>query len=666
MKESEFFQKGLNLEYEGLERVKQAVEAEDYEQAKAELASYIRRTLEPERFFSVPYEEPENVYKLEGETVSQACERVVEDHVMVSVGVPCDFGREKEVDWFANPTYNGYKEWTWQLSRHPEWKMLAHAYRENGDKRYAERTAELFESWYHQAVCPGDEVSGYDTACWRTIECGIRMGANWPYVLFTFYDTEAFTDQVLTDWYISVWEHGNRLYKNCTRGNWLVMEMNGLAQIGILYPQLKESGKWLETAFSRLEEELDRQVYPDGFQYELSTIYHEVVVNNYQRVMEMAQAFAVPVPAGMLKKLENAVMADVKLMMPDGRVPSLNDGNWFSVKHLLERKRRMLPDVPEFLWVSGDGKEGHEPEFHSIAMPYSGFLVMRSGWEPDAVWALFDGAPFGRAHQHEDKLSVLLYAEGKLLLTEGGNYAYDDSPMRRYVLSTRAHNTAMVDGMSQNRRRDYQWNEEEIRQKADLAWNMGPHFEYGESNYREGYGPEVDKRVNHNRCLYFVKNLPEAVGAENHLPVFFLVVDRFEAEEEHTYQALWHVDSENPVISPSGVRFDELQVCVSGRNRKLTVVKGQEEPEWQGFVSISQRQGDYRPVNCVQAEVQAGSVRMVTVLAPGKRQEGGASAAAPEITAVEAGTGISEDTITVILSDGSRLELSEAQMKADR
>ena len=71
-------------------------------------------------------------------------------------------------------------------------------------------------------------------------------------------------------------------------------------------------------------------------------------------------------------------------------------------------------------------------------------------------------------------------------------------------------------------------------------------------------------------------------------------------------------------------------------------------------------------MNCVQAEVQAGSVRMVTVLAPGKRQEGGASAAAPEITAVEAGTGISEDTITIIWSDGSRLELSEAQMKADR
>ena len=88
------------------------------------------------------------------------------------------------------------------------------------------------------------------------------MGANWPYILFTFYNTEPFTDDILIDWYKSVWEHGERLSRNHMTGNWLIMEMNGLAQIGILYPQFILSGQWLSQALGSLEEELDRQIYP--------------------------------------------------------------------------------------------------------------------------------------------------------------------------------------------------------------------------------------------------------------------------------------------------------------------------------------------------------------------------------------------------------------------
>ena len=114
--------------------------------------------------------------------------------------------------------------------------------------------------------------------------------------------------------------------------------------------------------------------------------------------------------------------------------------------------------------------------------PWSGFLVMRTGWTTEDSWALFDAAPFGKAHQHEDKLSLLFYANGKLLLTEGGNYAYDTSEMRRYVLSTRAHNTVRVDAKDQNRLKHYAWKEEDIREKADLKWQLGPVWDYGESN----------------------------------------------------------------------------------------------------------------------------------------------------------------------------------------
>lgn len=648
MNEMKFFRECLNLDYKGMEDVKEAVHAEDYDMARKAFASYIRSTLEPERFFSVPYEEPENAYLLPGETACQACERIVNDHVMVAVGVPYDFGKEKEPDWSANPTDNQYEEWTWQFNRHPEFKLLAHEYQTTGDLRYAKRAVELFESWYHQASYPGD-VSGYDTRCWRTIECGIRMGANWPYMLFALYRTEVFTDQVLTDWYCSVWEHGRRLYKNHTHGNWLIMEMNGLAQIGILYPQLKESETWLSAALNCLENELERQVYPDGFQYELSTIYHEVVVNNYQRVIETAKAFGIPVSKLILKKLENASMIDVKLMMPNRRIPNINDGKWFCSKYLLERKHRILPGIPEFEWILSDGARGEKPSYESLALPYSGFMVMRNGWGQDASWALFDGGPFGRGHQHEDKLSVLIYAGGKVLITEGGNYAYDNSKMREYVLSTRAHNTVMVDGMGQNRRKDYHWGDDDIRKKADLTWSTGTDFDYAESTYGQGYGPEADKSITHNRCIYFVKKA--AAG----LPPFFITVDRLRSERERSYQVLWHVNSEDPVISSYGVDLRDITIFVSGREPYLEVVRGQKEPEWQGFVSLGQRQGEYEPVNCVRTNIKGMNERIVTILLPKTGDN--------PVVSAEAGWNVEDDSIILHMADGSKQIFHEREMK---
>ena len=101
------------------------------------------------------------------------------------------------------------------------------------------------------------------------------------------------------------------------------------------------------------------------------------------------------------------------------------------------------PSRSDFAWAHSEGKQGKSPAVTSCAFDYAGYYIMRTSWKPDAVWALFDGGPFGYGHQHEDKLNVLLHAYGRLLLTEGGNYAYDTSEMRKYVLSTRGaqHNS---------------------------------------------------------------------------------------------------------------------------------------------------------------------------------------------------------------------------------
>jgi hypothetical protein len=444
-----FFGQHLDTTRPELTGITAAVAQNDYAEARRLLAADVRASLRPDRFLQINRSFLPSTHALPDETLAEAAERILSLN-LVSCSTPHQF--EDEVDWFANPTFNQYKEWTWQLSRHPDWAILGQRYHETGDERYAEGFVKLFLSWVQQTAVEPLDAPSNATKAWRTIETGIRMGGPWQWALHYFYNSPHFTDEVLATWYKSVWEHGWRLRNIHHSHNWLIMEQNGLGQIGLLYPQFKDAAEWTDFAFGVMVAELDNQVFPDGMQYELSTGYHQVNIRNYQWLWDVANVCDFAVPDAFRSGLERMHEANIKLMMPDGRLPDINDGGWHPVAGLMQEAAMLYPERSDFRWAATEGTEGEPPQARSIPLPYSGLFTMRTGWDRDAVYAFFDGGPFGYAHQHEDKLNLLVAAYGRLLITEAGNYAYDTSEMRRYVLSTRGHNTIRVDGQDQNRR----------------------------------------------------------------------------------------------------------------------------------------------------------------------------------------------------------------------
>ncbi len=656
----DFFRKVVDTLRPGLERIPEAVARNDYAAARQLFAAEVRRTLQPARFLRIKREFRGHNFMYPHETVAEAAERILRLE-LISCSTPHQF--QGEVDWFSNPTFNQYKEWTWQLSRHAEWAILAERYRETGDERYAECFVKLFRSWVRQALVPEDAPSGA-TLCWRTIEAGIRMGGAWQWALHSFCRSPHFTDDVLVDWYKSVWEHGSRL-RNFHRpgGNWLIMEMNGLGQIGLLYPQFREAAAWKTYALNKLSEELDRQVYPDGFQIELSTGYHQVVIRNYQWLWDVYEAYAEPVPDTFRRGLERMHAANVRLMMPDGRLPDLNDGGWQDVRLLLERAVTLYPERADFRWAFTRGWEGQPPAETSLAFPFAGYYVMRTGWAPDAVWALFDGGPFGYGHQHEDKLNLLVHAYGRLLVGEGGNYAYDTSEMRRYVLSTRAHNTVRVDRQDQNRRLHYRQGPVDLDKPAQARWHTSERYDFAEAHYDEGYGPAAGRIVAHERRVIFLKRGFEPLGP------CFLVVDRLRPADEapHAYQVLWHFDADRVTMDGFSVRSDDageanLTIMMADAPAlTVSLVAGQASPEWQGWKSITNhQQGEYAPTPTAIYECKtAGSLRLVTLLYPTR-----ADADCP-VSVIRAAREISATTISLLLSDGTSIELDETHFNAN-
>ncbi|NQT16548.1 MAG: heparinase II/III family protein, partial [Planctomycetes bacterium] len=363
-----------------------------------------------------------------------------------------------DVDWESNkldpeePAFT--REWTYGLNRFGQWRTLGRAYWQTGDERYAREWIAQMRDWVEDNpyLLYG---TGNSTLTWRTIEAGIRAAGSWPDALAYFLGSPSLQpDDLVT--FMKAWiEHADHLMRITLEhpehgGNWVTMECNGLGHLGILLPECKEAPVWLKTAVDRMTMELDRQVYPDGAQKELTTGYHQVSLRNFVGLYRLARLNEIPMPEEYLQRLERMYAYNLKAMTPEGRLPPLNDAGYTGVVSSLEEGAELF-DNDTFRWAATGAAEGEAPDFTSVAFPYAGQYVMRSGWEADDRYLLFESGPFGIGHQHEDKLSMFIYALGRVLLTEAGTYSYDRSKYRRYVLGTWAHNTILVDGQQQHR-----------------------------------------------------------------------------------------------------------------------------------------------------------------------------------------------------------------------
>ena len=577
--DEEFFN-ALDLDRPGLENVRKATQAGDWQMAKEAFAAHMRRRKHPLWKFDWRARPREKAPTYD----TTEAERIVRN-ILTSVSVSHDFGPEGNIDWELNPI--NYKEWTWQLSRHPFWVTLGEAYWATGDERYTQAFVRQMMHWVTNVPRPDDSGNPWRedrTNCWRTIECGIRMGRTWFPAFYRFLSSPHFTPEAICMMVKSMAEHARHLLKWPQSGNWLTMEANGLYHVGVMFPEFREAAEWRSVGMERLHKELDNQVYPDGAQIELSSGYHQVSLNNFVWAWEIGQVNQQEIPADYVAKLERMYHYDLYLSMPDGRMPALNDGGYTVIKPYMERSLAFFPRRADFRWAASDGREGRPPSVTSCEFPYAGHLVTRSGWNRDDRYLFFDAGPFGYGHQHEDKLNIVLYAYGKVLIADPGNYPYDDSEWRKYVLSTRGHNTIRVDGQDQHERgRPRQ--EYVVKEPLPHTWISGDSFDYAAASFDQGYGPQfstqpADRTVQHHRKILFVK------------PDFWLMADFLTSsdEAEHTAESLFHLDvpaaraTKNGVhtLDDGGPKLD-IHVAASAPLQKQ-IVSGQKEPEVQGWI----------------------------------------------------------------------------------
>ncbi len=402
------------------------------------------------------------------------------------------------VDWRINP--NGYLEWMHAFNRHGWMNDLVAAYRGTGDARLIRALDELWLSWLRDNPEPEEHNGGGDPA-WETLSTAIRACPTWLNAFFELLDDPHFRDSTRIEILKSFHGHAEHLLRYTGHANnWLIVESRLLFVMGVVFPEFKRAATWRQTGLARLAQELERQVWPDGADWELAPGYHMMACRGFLEPLELARLNAIPLPPLFETRLSATFDYISGMTRPDGSLPSVNDsGGW------RKNTGKAYLAYGAKLFARPELTAGPEGPFagKSRAFPDSGFHVLACGTGSGALWSLFDGGPPGASHCHDDALSVEFFAFGQPFIVDPGITGYMRDPWTDYYRRTHAHNTVLVNGDGQAwARQSHAERSASARGRVQAAF--GATADWVRATYDRPYDGQPEG-LSHTRALLFVR-----------------------------------------------------------------------------------------------------------------------------------------------------------------
>ena len=474
----------------------------------------------------------------------------------------------EDIDWDFNP---GTRHWSMDLNRFSYLGTLLRAYRGAGDARFGRKALDLILDWI--AKCDFGRAFGgtpymfgsylnnaiHCSAWARTIRELLPDGLVAPVELLRV--LKSLQEQLA---YLEVVTNGHA-------GNWPTIGCQGILATLATLPVLRDTDRFADYCTRTMAEQVDEQILPDGVQDELTPHYHAVVVNNVLNATRSLRELGRELPPQTHATFRKMVHYLQQTIMPDESAQlAFNDSDAAAVPHIDDRLIELgLKDCLT-------PKDRLDPEL----FPYAGVAFMRQKQTDGDLYLAFDGGPYGRGHQHEDKLGFWLFAYGRNLIVDPGRHLYDSSEAsyRPYLIGTRAHSTMMVDGQPQHSRgRPDTWI---AKEPVPLAWQVSDGEIRASAAYDLGYGEDNAIAVVHRREIVFVGER------------FWVVFDRVEGSGTHALESRFQFAP--CALDLSGARartcFDDANLLLwalsSPDYSDIHIEEGQENPR-SGWYSAS-------------------------------------------------------------------------------
>lgn len=487
-------------------------------------------------------------------------------------------------------------EFGYSLNGHRYLPALFTTWCHNHNRQWVTTFDRIIQDWILQHPLPGKEDSIYlvlessndldwrdiGEVEWRTLEAGNRLGASWPQLFYGFQPHKSFREATRLLMLASMAEQAAYLQQYHKKGhNWTTMEMNGLALVALAFPEFKNAQNWKNYALQVMSEEINRQVYPDGVQTEISTKTQWVALQRFESVADHFQLAGETIPEPYWKRIVEMYNYLAYSMRPDGHQPLNNDSDREDLRpRVLSAATKF--NRPDWQWIASNGKLGNLPPTEpSVVFPWAGIHVMRNGWHDQAHWAFFDTGPYGTGHQHRDKLHLSIAAFGKDLLVDGGRYthkdyfSFDPTHWRGYFRSSFSHNVVLVDGKGQNGGNTLAT----APLDSSIDYFHHPEYDYAHGIFDDGF-EEVPGKVRHARSVLYLRDK------------FWVVLDFLETDRPRQIQALWHyapscrVEMQNKQAISLNPEQGNLRIIPLGNiSWQPAIFAGQEKPVIQGWYS---------------------------------------------------------------------------------
>lgn len=547
---------------------------------------------------------------------------------------PVSGKRTPRIHWsqldYLDAAIAGDKKVTWELNRHQYFLTLGRAYWFTGDEHYAEVFVSHISSWMDQ----NPPKLGINWA--SSLEVAFRS-ISWLWALQFFEKSPALSSEllvrVLKFLYLNASHLETYLSTYFSPNTHLTGEALGLFYIGLLMPEFKDAGRWLELGLQILAAQLERHVKTDGVYFEQSSYYHRYTADFYLHLAVLLQANSMRLPPALKPKLELLLDHLMFITRPDGTSPFFGDDDGGRLVMLDNRPandfRSVLstgsvifnrPDykfvaggaAEETLWLLGveglrkfDQLEAREPAKESVDFADGGYYVMRDGWSSGSNYLLFDCGPHGMAncgHAHADVLAIELAAHGRTLLVDPGTFTYTGGKeMRDWFRSSTAHNTLTVDRQSSSiPAGTFSWNT--MTHGERVAWIDQARFTFVSGRHR-GY-EQLSKPGIHTRSILFLKR------------DYWIMRDQIELSGQHQVDLWFHFDSGT---SPTLEGDNSGQwVYESGAAGGLQIISFGANGRWtkeEGWVSHCYGERAPAPV-CVFSAPAEGEFEITTFMLP--------------------------------------------------
>ena len=431
----------------------------------------------------------------------------------------------------------------WEPNRFAFVYTLVRAYAASQDEKYAEAFWGSILDWAEHNP-PNAGANWMDGQ-----EIALRLMA-WTFGLYQFSNSPASSPQRISQFTQYVAAQAERIYKNIgyaisTRSNHTISEAFGLWMVGLLFPELKDSEKYLKLGRELLEREASAQIFPDGSYAMYSLNYHRFVLQIYLYALRLGELNGSPFSNRVCRVATSSIEYLYQLIDPQtGQMPvygsndgalvlPLNNCDFTDYRPLLQlgsfltKGKRLFEDGAwdeDLYWLCGSqsiNAEVNAPEQTNQNFSNGGVYVLR-GSQSKAIIRCTD---FQSRPSHADQLHVDLWMKGQNIACDAGTYLYSgESPWHNGLAHTSVHNTVIVDSKDQmklvSRFTWTDWSKGRVLQNNENLWQ-------GEQN---GYKP-----VTHKRTVMMLNDDR------------WLVVDHLNANEPHHYALHW-------LLNDSGVQ----------------------------------------------------------------------------------------------------------------